>query len=231
MTNPMRKRLIGIAGLSVFIAVIFIVSYLFIKNFGTLIENPLEIRKIMAHYGIFAYLIFALLNIFQILFAPVPGQVLTVSSGILFGFLKGIIITWVSIIIGGSVAMIISRILGKKILYYLLDENAKKFEATITKRGIAFILFLAIFPNPIGDGIFYLAGITDVPLKILIPMITLGRLPGIVISVLIGDKLLSAGSKGWLIGGIGFLLAILFYILFRKKLEMIFERMIQKQLH
>ena len=230
MHNQTIKRLIGIAGVIMFITFIILVSYLFIRRFGQIIENPHEIREMMTGYGVWAYLVFSIFNIFQILFAPVPGTVLTVSSGILFGFLRGIIITWVSVIIGGGFAMIISRVFGKKILYYLLDEKAKEFEVEITKRGIAFILFLAIFPNPIGDGIFYLAGITVIPLKILVPLIALGRLPGIIISVLIGDKLLCAGLKGWLIGGAGFLLAIIFYILFRKKLERLFERVIKKQL-
>ncbi len=222
------KRLIGIAGVVIFIAFLSIVSFLFIKNFGGLVENPQHIREVVTDYGISGYLVFALINIFQILFAPIPGQVMTLSSGILFGIVGGIVVTWVSVMIGGTIAMSVSRLLGRKILDYLLDEKAKGFERKITKRGLPFIMFLAIFPNPIGDGLFYLAGITDLPLKILLPLIALGRLPGIVISVLIGDRILVAGIKGWIIGSIGFLLAALCYITFRRKLEALAERITLK---
>ena len=228
MPNPILKRLLGIIGVLLFIAFLAVISFLFITNFGDMVENPHRIRQVVTDYGIWGYLIFSVLNIFQILFAPIPGQVMTLSSGILFGFLGGIIVTWVSVIAGGSIAMAISRMLGRKILDYLLDKKAKSFEREITKRGLPFILFLAVFPNPIGDGLFYLAGITDLPFKILLPLIVLGRLPGIIISVLIGDRILLAGVRGWIIGSTGFLVAALFYVIFRRKLETIFERVAKK---
>lgn len=228
MRSMQLKKLIAIIETAVFIGFILIVSYLFIEKFGDIIKNPLKIREMMVGYGAWGYLIFSLLNIFQIFFAPVPGTVLTVSSGILFGFTKGILVTWISVIIGGSATMIVSRFFGKKILFYLLKEKTKKFETEITRRGIPFIIILSIFPNPIGDGLFYLAGITDVPLKILIPVIALGRLPGIIVLVLIGDRLLCAGVQRWIIAGAGFLMAVIFYLLFAKKLEILFTKIVKK---
>jgi uncharacterized membrane protein YdjX (TVP38/TMEM64 family) len=221
------RRVIGIVGAAVFISFIFIVSYLVVTRFGDVIRNPLKVREVMIGYGLRGYVAFSIINIFQIFFAPVPGHVVTVSSGIFFGFFRGIIISWISVIIGGSMVMVISRSLGKKLLFYLLDEKAYRFEAAVTRRGIPFILFLSIFPNPIGDGLFYLAGITNVPLKILIPLIALGRLPGIVVSVLLGDRLFMAGIKGWIIGGLGLLTAVILYVIFDKKIERLFEKIIK----
>jgi len=226
--NPKIKRIIGITGVVIFISFILIISYVVVDKFGNIIENSLKIREVVAGYGMWAYLVFSLVNIFQIFFAPVPGHIVTVSSGILFGSFRGIIITWVSIIIGGSAVMVFSRFFGHKMIYYLLDEKAQNFEMEVTKRGIPFILLLSIFPNPIGDGLFYLAGITNVPLKLLIPLIAFGRLPGIVVSVIVGDRLFTAGIKGWIIAGVGFLIAVILYIIFGKKLEILFERIIKR---
>lgn len=200
-----------------------------IKRFGSTIKNPMKMREIIAGYGTWGYLFFFLLYIFQIFFAPVPGNVLNVSSGILFGLLKGIILSWGAVILGGSLTMAFSRIFGEKVLNYLLDEKARNFQRVITRKGISFILFLAIFPNPVGDGVYYLAGVTDAPLKVLIPLVSLGRLPGIIVSVLIGDKILTTGIKGWIIGGAGFLLAVLLYIIFGKKFEVFFEKVLKKE--
>jgi uncharacterized membrane protein YdjX (TVP38/TMEM64 family) len=167
---------------------------------------------------------FMLLNIFQIIFAPVPGNVVTISSGILFGLLRGIIITWSSVIIGGSIVLVIARAFGRRMFEYLLDEKAQKFESLITRKGISFILLLSIFPNPIGDGLFYLAGLTTIRLRILIPLIALGRLPGIVLAVFLGDRLLTAGIAGWLLAGLGFLTVVVLYLILGKRIERIFER-------
>ena len=226
------KRIIGISGILIFVIFIIIVSFLFVKNFGYIIENPYRLREFVLGHGIWAYVIFSFINIFQIIFAPIPGHFITVASGIIFGFSKGILITWINVVIGGTMVMLLSRYFGKRMLKYLLDENAARFEKEITRRGIAFILLLSIFPNPIGDTLFYLAGITNLPMKILIPIIAFGRLPGIILSVLIGDRILKAGTKGWIIGGFGLFMTIILYFLFGEKIEKIFERIIdQKQLN
>ncbi len=150
----------------------------------------------------------------------------TISSGILFGFLRGIIVTWVSVIIGGSIVMVIARAFGRRMLEYLLDEKAQKFESVITRKGISFILLLSIFPNPIGDGLFYLAGLTTIPLRILIPLIALGRLPGVLLSVFFGNALLTAGISTWILGALGFLTAVGFYFIFGERIEKLFEKFI-----
>lgn len=223
------KKVIGIVGIIVFIAFILVVSLLVINKFGDIIKNPQEIRKITAGFGVWGYLFFIILNIIQIFFAPIPGHFLNISSGIIFGAFGGIIVSWIGVIAGGTIVMALARYFGKKILYYLLDKKARGFEEEITKRGLPFILFLSIFPNPIGDGLFYLAGITDVPFKVLIPLIFLGRLPGIIVSVLVGDRILNTGIKGWIIGGVGLLIAFTLYLIFGKKIEIFFERFIKRK--
>ncbi len=228
MKDTKVKRAIGVAGIVVLIIFILIVSYLFVNRFGEITKNPHKIREIVVGYGMWGYVVFSLFNIFQIIFAPIPGHVVTISSGILFGFVKGVIITWVSVIIGGSIVMVISRFYGRKMLDYLLDRKAQKFEMTITRKGIPFILLLSIFPNPIGDGLFYLAGLTTIPLRILLPIISMGRLPGIIISVLVGDKLLTAGVAWWILGGAGFLVAITLYLIFGERIELLFDKIIKR---
>uniref|UniRef100_A0A7C4XLH5 TVP38/TMEM64 family membrane protein n=1 Tax=candidate division WOR-3 bacterium TaxID=2052148 RepID=A0A7C4XLH5_UNCW3 len=222
------KKIIGIIGLTLFIFFIVFISIIFIRRFGGVIESPIEIRKAIEVYGIKSYLVFFLLYIFQIFFAPVPGQVLNIASGILFGPARGFLVSFCGVLVGGFLAMAITRYLGKKILYYFLEEKGIGFEKEITKRGLPLIIFLAIFPNPIGDGIYYLAGLTRISLKLLIGIIGICRIPGILVYVIAGDKILTAGIKGWIVGAGGFLLAILFYLAFRKKIEKVFERIIDK---
>jgi uncharacterized membrane protein YdjX (TVP38/TMEM64 family) len=91
---------------------------------------------------------------------------------------------------------------------------------------LSFILFLAIFPTPLGDGVFYLAGLTTIALKVLVPIIALGRLPGIVIWVLLGDKILGAGVAGWIIGILGSFCAVGLYLVFQKRFEAFFDKMV-----
>ena len=61
-------------------------------------------------------------------------------------------------------------------------------------------------------------------------MIAAGRLPGIIISVLFGDWLLTAGVVGWIIGIAGFTIAIILYMIFGKKIEIVFERFVDRRI-
>lgn len=227
MQTKLIKKIIGISGSVLFIAFIIIGSIIIISKFGNILNNPEAMRKNLSAYGIWSVLLFILLNMFQIFFAPIPGHFINVAAGAVFGSTKGIVISWIGVIMGGTLVMLTARYFGKKALYYILDEKALRFEREITKRGLPFILFLSVFPNPIGDGIFYLAGITNLPLKILMPMIFIGRIPGLILSVLIGDKLYGAGVNAWVIGGTSLITALILYFVFRKNLENFFERLIK----
>jgi uncharacterized membrane protein YdjX (TVP38/TMEM64 family) len=222
------RRLLGIAGLVVIVAVVIIVSFAFVDKFGELLEDPQRIRDFIAVYGGWGYLVYGFLNIIQVLFAPIPGLVLTVSSGIIFGVFRGIIVSWLSVIVGGYGAMLITRLFGKRVLYYIMDEHAKRFESQISSRGVPLIFLLSLIPNPIGDGLFYLAGLTDVPFRILIPVIALARLPGIAISVFLGNVLLEFDTRRWIIGAVGFAIIVVAYFLFGKRLEALFSRIMNK---
>ena len=124
--------------------------------------------------------------------------------------------------------MFISRMFGKKAIEILLDEKAERFEKIITHRGIPFIFLLATLPNPIGDTLFYLVGLTNIPFSLLVIVIALGRLPGTIIAVLIGDTLLLTGIRGWIVAGIGLVAVIALYFIFGRRLENYFERIINK---
>ncbi|MGB9721922.1 MAG: TVP38/TMEM64 family protein [bacterium] len=221
-------KVFGALGVLIFLTIIFLISFIFVKNFYFVMGDPKVVRDVIQKYGIMSYIVYFLLYIFQIFFAPIPGQVLNIASGMLFGPLKGFFISWFAAVIGGFLAMLVSRFFGKRIINLFLEERVESFILDITKKGLPLILFLAIFPNPIGDGLFYIAGLTSIPLRILIVLIAICRIPGILIYVVAGDKIMAMGSKGWVIGGIGFLIALVLYFTLRKKTERIFEKYIKK---
>ena len=228
MSEPKIRRLLGIVGLAVIVAVVFLVSAAFVGKFGELLENPQRIRDFISVYGGWGYVVYGFLNIIQVLFAPIPGLVLTVSSGIVFGILNGIIASWVSVMIGGYCAMLIARLLGRRFLYYVLDERARKFEGQISGKNVPLIFLLSLIPNPLGDGLFYLAGLTGVSFRILIPVIAIARLPGIAISVALGNELLAFDTRRWIIGGVGLVVIIAAYFTFGKRLEAFFARVMKR---
>lgn len=217
------RRALGIVVVVVFILLLIGGSIWLLRRFGHLTGDPTALRQAIAGYGAWAYVVYTLAYIVQILFAPMPGQVLNIAAGMLFGPAQGILVTWISNAIGGFLAMSISRYMGRRVLEWFLEDKFVKFGDYATKHGMPLLIFLALFPTPIGDGLFYLAGLTTVPLRWLTLIITVCRLPGFAIYVLAGDQILKAGVTGWILGGIGAVAVVLLYLLFGKRFETAFE--------
>jgi uncharacterized membrane protein YdjX (TVP38/TMEM64 family) len=228
MNRRTVRRLIGVLFSLLFVALFVTVSWLIISRFGYALSDPERFRELIRSYGSRGYLLYIALYIMQIICAPIPGQVLQLSSGVLFGIGRGLMVTAVAIVLGGSLAIILTRVIGRRILYYLLDDRAQKFEAAVTRRGLPFILFLALIPNPIGDAVYFLAGLTNLSLTLLIPTMTAARLPGVAIWIVFGDRILKAGLMGGIIGSALLITASLLYLVFHKQYENFFDRMAQR---
>ncbi len=228
MTRSTTRRLIGIFGTLIFVAIFLMMSWMIIIRFGFALSDPDRFRELIRSYGNRGYLIFTALYVMQIVFAPIPGQVLQLSSGVLFGVGRGLLISAVAIVLGGGLVIILTRLIGRRILYYLLDERAQKFEQAVTRRGLPFILFLALIPNPIGDAVYFLAGLTNLPLAILIPTMTAARLPGVAIWIFFGDRILKSGLTGGIIGSSLLITASLLYLVFHRHYENFFDRLARR---
>ena len=50
--------------------------------------------------------------------------------------------------------------------YFLAPDRLAKLDAKILRRGTFYIFLLLLFPNPIGDWVYYLAGLSTIPLPV-----------------------------------------------------------------
>ena len=66
--------------------------------------------------GLWGPAIMGVLFILQTFLAFIPGQALMVASGYIYGFTGGILITWVSLVLGGQLAFWLARRYGLRML-------------------------------------------------------------------------------------------------------------------
>ena len=83
-----------------------------IDQFEFLLE-PEEARSFVASFGLFAPAVLILLQAMQVVFAPIPGQVLAVVAGYLFGPWWGTLYNVIGITIGSTAAFWLSRRYGR----------------------------------------------------------------------------------------------------------------------
>ena len=144
-----------------------------------LMQDSTEVRDTILSYGLLAPLIFMVLQILQVLFAPFPGE----ATGILGGYLFGV---WPSFIYS-SIALATGSALAFGIGHLFSDAFRDRFSHTkfyhkynhLVFKGyfvIPFVLFL--FPGFPKDSLSYLLGLSTMPFKVFIFIAAIARMPG-----------------------------------------------------
>jgi uncharacterized membrane protein YdjX (TVP38/TMEM64 family) len=128
------------------------------------------------------------IQVFQVVVAVIPGEVVQIAGGYIYGIWAGTFYSLVGIIAGSIIVFYISRLLGYSIIKTFIPERTLgKFNLKMNsnKSEIAmFILFL--IPGIPKDVLTYIAGLTPVrPLRFF-AAITIGRLPALFASSYIG---------------------------------------------
>ncbi len=215
-----RKKILTIIGVSVIVLVIILAIFIFAPQIIELFKHRDQLRQTILAAGIWAPLAMIGFQILQILIAPLPGNIVSFVSGFIFGTLNGTVFSMMGVIIGSILTFLLARLLGRKILRYLIsEEKFQKFDRYTLKQGPFILLLLLIVPNPIGDGVFYLAGLTNIPLLFYLILVIIGRIPSNFVNNLIGAKATTFTHREWIIFGIIILAIILLYYLNKKRIE------------
>ncbi len=151
--------------------------------------------------GVWGPLVFILLKISTIVIAPLSGSPLYPLVGLLFGFWPGFLYVLIGDAIGYSLAFMLSRVFGKKLIAKFISDQeegmlAKVVSHVSTPKGF-FHAALTFFAMP--EILAYGAGLTRLPypyfISIMVPITALGS----ALFVFIGS-LLSPSSESILIG-------------------------------
>jgi uncharacterized membrane protein YdjX (TVP38/TMEM64 family) len=122
----------------------------------------------------------------QIVFAPLPGSFLSVFGGYLFGFWWGLLLSLAALCLGVSIAVWISRKFGRKLLErFFPREELLKWERKLSLRSP--IPWFVIFLFPVPDTAVYIAGLSSLSLRVLLPAILIGRGANIALGIAIGN--------------------------------------------
>jgi uncharacterized membrane protein YdjX (TVP38/TMEM64 family) len=144
-------------------------------------------RAWIKSFGSWAPLAYISLFALQILIAPMPGQFMGVMGGYVFGVFWGTFYSITGLAIGAGLAIGLARHYGRPWLERFFErDQIKRWERKLYMRspvnwGLLFVL-------PVPDVVFYLAGLSSIPLTRLLPAVVIGR----------GFGLLFANSVGGL---------------------------------
>ncbi len=133
-------------------------------------------------------------QIAQVLLAPVPGQITGLVAGYLYGLLWGTVLCMVGLVVGTAMAMGLARRYGRPLVERLVPApTLARLDATLERRGAPAFFLIFLLPFLPDDLTSFAAGLSSLRLSQLLLLATVGRLPGVVLSVLLGAH---AGALG-----------------------------------
>ncbi len=171
-----------IAGLVGIVAVLVAINQIF-----PLDEYTVNFLRWVEGLGIWGYLVFALLYIlFTVLF--LPGFILTVGAGTIFGLLWGFIVVSIGSTIGASLAFLIGRFVARDAIEKKVSGSAKfaAVDRAVADRGWKIVFLTRLSPVFPFNLINYAYGLTKVKFWHYALASWIGMMPGTLVYVYIG---------------------------------------------
>jgi uncharacterized membrane protein YdjX (TVP38/TMEM64 family) len=150
-------------------------------------EDTAMVRGWIEGLGPLAPLTFFLLNVVQIVVAPIPGYPVQVLGGILFGLIAGSVYTVGGMVTGGTLAAWLGRRLGRPWLAARLGPDTLEQWGRIAHID-SFWTWWVILLIPLGDLPYFFAGLSRISLSRLALAILLSRGPFTVLIVWSGYR-------------------------------------------
>ena len=179
-----------------------------------LLSDRDKVRDFIASFGLGAPLIFMGIQILQVIFAPVPGEATGFIGGYLFGVLQGFIYSSVALAIGSWINFSIGRFLGVRFVRKMIPvDKFEKFDSMLKRQGIIVLFLLFVFPGFPKDYLCLFLGLSTLPLKVFILLVSVGRMPGTFLLSLQGAYLFEENYV--VLGLVAAVCAVLFVVIYR----------------
>ncbi|MBN1624379.1 MAG: TVP38/TMEM64 family protein [Clostridia bacterium] len=204
------------------IVIAIMVLYFIGKNKGwfSMFDSVEELQEFVSGYGVWAPLIFFLLQVVQVILAPVPGSVTTLFGGVFFGFWKAMIISVAAVFTGSMILFLMAKYLGKPLVTRLIgEERVEKYMKNMSARQFWVLFMMFMMPFFPDDVLCLMAGLTAIRLPGFALMVLVTRPWGLIFSALVGSGVITVPIWGWVI--IGLISAFLLFVSIRypEKLE------------
>lgn len=177
-----------------------------------LAENPGQLREALSFYGEISIAVFIGLQILQVVIATIPGELVQVAGGYIYGAIMGTLYSIIGISLGSVIAFFIARVFGLALLSeFIPRKNFDKYKFLMnSSKSVKLILLLFFVPGLPKDLFNYIAGLTPVNSLLFFILSNTARIPALFVSCYIGANL----QRGnYLVAVILSVLACLFLII------------------
>ena len=228
-----RKKIYTIVKFAILlILVVGIPLYIFLfhREVFTVFRSVETIQNFFEAHKSESVLIYLGGQILQVVIAAIPGQAFQLAAGYFFGFFQGLLWSVVGVILGTIVTFFLARILGRDAMYLIFGE--KKLQSFIdklnSKRAYLLVFIIYLIPGIPKDLFNYAAGVSEINFKAFLILSSLGRIPGMMGSLIIGLMVRNGDYTALIIIGIAAAVIVVVAFIFRKRLMALLDMFYEK---
>jgi len=183
-------------------------------------SNKDQVSVFIASFGPMAPLAFMGLQILQVLFAPIPGELTGFIGGFLFGAGPGFGYSTIGLSLGSLFAFLISRHFGLPFVRrFIGQELMGKFDYLMEHQGAFFSFIFFLIPGLPKDYFCYLLGLSPMHILTFFVISTIGRIPGTLLLSLQGEAIRGENYREFFVVlGIALFLIVL-TVIYRDRIE------------
>jgi len=173
------------------------------------LSNRDELTELVGRAGGWAPVVIILGQILQVVFAPIPGQIVGLVAGYSFGVMWGTVYCTVGSVLGTGLALWLSRRFGRPLVERLAStELIDRVDRYAEERGALAFFVIFLVPFLPDDLCCFVAGLTRIRISELLIVAMVGRMPGLVASTFIGSRARELStSELVIVAGVSVLLA------------------------
>ena len=195
------RKVLALALFPLFFIALAVPIIIWHEELWGLFSSARLLRAWVDGWGLWAPLAFVGLQTFHVIVFVLPGEVVQIAGGYLFGVWKGTLLAVAGTLPGAAIDFGLARALGRPFVANLFPrERLLALEKLLSSRSAKTVFFLLfLIPGIPKDILCYVAGVSPLGFWFFLGVSTLGRIPGILGSSMIGD---AASSENWVLMGI-----------------------------
>lgn len=155
------------------------------------IKDPQSLKQQLNAFGIFGEIIMVFVMALQVIFVFLPGEIIEVMAGFLYGPIKGMIVCLLGATIGSTIIYYFVKVFGLKFIDHFIErsklEQVEFLQNNEKLNMILFIIFL--IPGTPKDIITYFIPLTNMKLSTFLLITSVARIPSVITSSISGNAI------------------------------------------
>jgi len=186
--------------------------------------NNKRMANFLDSLGPWSVLVFILLQIGQVVAAPIPGEVTGFLGGYLFGKFGGVVLSTIGLTIGSYAAFILARTFGRPLIEKFVPKSTlQRFNYLFHHKAVFLVFLLFLTPGFPKDWLCYILGLGQLTTTEFLLIGGTGRLFGTILLTLGGSYLRHHQYiRFWILVGVGISVVIV-ALAYRDKLDRLFR--------